>query len=174
MKKISFYVPLLVMLVLSAAPAFAEKYQDPDQRFSIEVPAGWGPRAPQHEGVAASFAEPVTGATLNIGLREADPDTKAEDLHWEDLFSPKFDSVDIKMDGFTRIGGERARYCLYTLRGDFKKQMEGKQAQMYLNYVLVHGGSLYSITFTANESGFPQVQPVFSRMVRTMEFPKAS
>ncbi|HTL48371.1 MAG TPA: hypothetical protein VL688_09980 [Verrucomicrobiae bacterium] len=149
----------------------AEPYQDPDRRFVIEVPEGWAPKIPQYEGVAASFSEYTSGASVNISVRDG-AGMETEDLKWEDLFSPMYGSVNMRLQGFTEIDGARTKYCLYTLKGKFRKQMEGKTRMMYLNYVMVRNEQIYSVTFSGKEATFVQQQPVFFKMARSLNFPE--
>lgn len=173
MKRVKLFAAIfLAGVICFPAAARAEKYQDPDSRFEIEIPAGWAPHVPEYEGVAATFVESVSGASVNISVRDAGEGAKVEDLKWEDLFSPKFEEVSMRMQGQTMIDGGKAKYCLYTLTGAFKKQMEGKNSLMYLNYVMVRNGKLFSVTFKDREAEFVGRQPEFFRIIRSMAFPK--
>ena len=48
--------------------------------------------------------------------------------------------------------------------------MEGKLAAKYINYVLVHQGKLFSITFKDAEDGFASTYPSFLAAIRTLKF----
>jgi hypothetical protein len=94
-----------------------------------------------------------------------------DQLNWEDLFSPEFGSIDIRTQNVTLLGGEKAKFCIYTLKpGKFKKTMEGTLPAKYINYVLIHQGKLFSITFKDTEAGFALTYPAFLAAIRTLRF----
>ena len=72
------------------------------------------------------------------------------------------------------LGGEKAKFCVYTLKpGEFKRTMEGKLPAKYINYVLIHQGKLFSITFADKEDGFAVTYPSFLAAIRTLRFDAA-
>jgi hypothetical protein len=48
--------------------------------------------------------------------------------------------------------------------------MEGKLPGKYINYVLIHEGKLFSITFKDTEDGFALTYPSFLSVIRTLRF----
>ena len=142
--------------------------------FTIELPQGWSPAPSRYQGVSAAYALQNSGARLDISVQEAQKGEDVGSLKWEDLFYPQFDAIDIRMDARTSIDSVPAKYCLYKVKKTpFKKQLEGSRDLMYLNYVLVKGGRLYSLTFSDDEGSFAANQPAFMKMVRTLRFDPA-
>ena len=92
-------------------------------------------------------------------------------MQWKDLFSPQFAVIDIHKEGMAILAGEKARFCIYSLKpGEFKTTMEGKLPGKYINYVLIHEGKLFSITFKDTEDGFILNYPSFLTAIRTLRF----
>ncbi len=164
---------LAALLFLIAVPgiSLAAKAAPAPRPFSITLSKEWIELDLPFQHVLASYGRKGTLATFHITVREMDGVTDATSLKWEDLFSPQFPSVEIRSQGETLLGGERAKYCIYTLRpGEFKTVMEGKLAAKYINYVLIHQGKLYSITFKDTEDGFAINYPAFNAAIRTLRF----
>lgn len=170
MKK-SFYRVFLISFMVSGFLSPGLHAETSESRFfDLELGEGWVPSQSPYQGVAASYALTGTGARLDISIQEGQKETDAGLLSWQDLFYPQFDLIDIQMDARTTIAGVSAKYCLYKVRkSGFKKQLEGKRDLMYLNYVMLKSGRLYSLTFSDDESTFSQNQPDFMKMVRTLE-----
>lgn len=123
------------------------------------------------QGVVVSYGKKGTLATFHITERDLDQVRPVEDLDWRDLFSPEFNSIDISQQSLTVLAGEKAKFCVYTLKpGEFKRTMEGKLPGKYMNYVLIHGGKLFSITFKDVEDGFVLNYPSFLAAIRTLRF----
>jgi hypothetical protein len=124
--------------------------------------------------VVVSYGKKGTLATFHITERNLDEVKSIEQLKWEDLFSPEFGSIDIRTENITLLGGEKAKFCVYTLKpGEFKRTMEGKLPGKYINYVLIHRGKLFSITFKDTEDGFALTYPSFLAVIRTLRFDAA-
>lgn len=158
--------------VLSASAAEAETAPVPAQPLPFELAAadGWTPSVSPYQGVAASYAMAGSGARLDVTIQEDQKENDVGVLSWQDLFYPQFDVIDIQMDARTTLNGVPAKYCLYKVRkSPFKKQLEGKRDLMYLNYVLINQGRLYSFTFSDDEASFSQNQPAFMKMIRTLQ-----
>ncbi len=177
----------------------AEKFNAPSKGFSIELPQDWIELPLPFQDVVVSYGKKGTLATFHITERDLDEiktvpipikrskaeigavlttvDQKntqvrtVEQLKWEDLFSPQFGSIDIRTENVTLLGGEKAKFCVYTLKpGEFKRAMEGKLPAKYINYVLIHQGNLFSITFKDTEDGFALTYPSFLSVIRTLRF----
>lgn len=159
----------LCLFVFSSARLSAEPF-DPALSFELVLGEGWKASESPYQGVAASYALEGTGARLDVSIQEGQKETDVGVLSWQDLFYPQFDLIDIQMDARTTLDGLSAKYCLYKVRkSSFKKQLEGKRDLMYLNYVILKAGRLYSLTFSDDEASFSQNQPAFMKMIRTLQ-----
>lgn len=161
-----------LMFLLSLLPAAnAGKFISKTQNFSIEPSEDWIQLPLNFQREVVSYEKKGTVATFHISVQELDGAKMTRELKWEDLFSPEFGSIDIHTQGETIIGGERARFCLYTLKpGAFKMKMEGKLPAKYMNCVLVRDHKLFSITFLDAEEGFSLNYPAFMTALRTLQF----
>jgi len=149
----------------------AEKIESPSKGFSINPSKDWMELPLPLQGVVVSYGKKGTLATFHITKRNLDEVRTVDQLKWEDLFSPEFGSIDIRTQNATLLGGEKAKFCVYTLKpGEFKNTMEGKLPGKYINYVLVHQGKLFSITFKDTEEGFALTYPSFLAVIRTLRF----
>jgi hypothetical protein len=149
----------------------AEKVESPSKGFSINPSKDWIELPVSFQGVVASYAKKGTVATFHIRERNLEEPKTIDQLSWENLFSPEFGSIDIHSQNATLLGGEKAKFCVYTLKpGEFKKTMEGKLPGKYINYVLIHQGKLFSITFMDTEDGFALTYPSFLACIRTLRF----
>jgi len=153
----------------------AEKVESSSKGFSITPSQDWIELSLPFQGVVVSYGKKGTLATFHITERNLDKDKTAsktvEQLKWEDLFSPEFRSINIRNQNMTLLGGEKAKFCVYTLKpGEFKKTMEGSLPAKYMNYVLIHQGKLFSITFKDTEDGFALNYPSFLTVIRTLQF----
>lgn len=168
--KISFLL-LLCLATMPILNAHAEKFISENQKFSIEPSEEWMPLSLDYANVVVHYGKKGTLATFHISAREFEEAKTLEMLKWEDLFSPEFNSIDIHTQGQTMIGGEKARYCVYSLKsGPFKSKMEGKLPGKYMNYVMIHNGRLFSITFKDTAEGFSVDYPSFMKAIRTFQF----
>lgn len=164
---------LVVILSLVFAPeiSLAAQAASGPRPFSLTLSKEWIELDLPFQNVLASYGRKGTLATFHITARDMEGAPDVSSLKWEDLFSPQFPSIDIRSQGETLLGGEKAKYCIYTLRpGEFKTLMEGKLAAKYINYVLIHQGKLYSITFKDVEAGFALNYPAFNRAIQTLRF----
>ena len=176
---------LALFLVLPAHFLRAEKTETPAKGFSINPSKDWIELPLPFQGVVISYGKKETLATFHITVRDLDEVRPAptaagqekakvrtvDQLKWEDLFSPEFGSIDIHSQSVTVLGGEKAKFCIYTLKpGEFKRTMEGKLPGKYINYVLIHQGKLFSITFKDTEDGFALTYPSFLAVIRTLQF----
>jgi hypothetical protein len=149
----------------------AEKLGAPLKGFSVEPSQDWIELPPPFQGVVASYSKKGTSATFHITERNLDEVKSIEQLKWEELFSPEFGSIDIRTQNVTLLGGEKAKFCVYTLKpGEFKRTSEGKLPAKYINYVLIHRGKLFSIIFKDTEDGFAVTYPSFLAVIRTLRF----
>lgn len=149
----------------------AEKVPAPSKGFSIQPSQDWMELSLPFKDVVVSYGKKGTLATFHITERDLGGARTIDQLKWEDLFSPQFGSIDIRTQGETQLGGEKAKFCVYVLRpGEFKNVMEGKLAAKYINYVLVHQGKLFSVTFKDTEDGFALSYPSFFSAIRTLRF----
>jgi hypothetical protein len=160
-----------IFLLFSPMLLRAEKYGSPAEGFSVEPSGDWIELPLPFQGVVVSYGKKGTLATFHITERDIEGSRTIDHLRWEDLFSPEFGSIDIRTQGVTKLGGEKAKYCVYVLRpGEFKRKMEGRLAARYMNYVLMHGSKLISITFKDTEDGFALTYPSFLAALRTFRF----
>ncbi len=167
------YWLLLFVLILILPGSFlvAEEVAMPSKGFSLQPSRDWIELPLPFQGVVVSYGKKGTLATFHITERDLGGVRTVEQLKWEDLFSPEFGSIDIRTQSTTLLGGEKARFCIYTLKpGEFKKTMEGKLPAKYINYVLIHQGKLFSITFKDTEDGFSLSYPSFLAAIRTLRF----
>jgi hypothetical protein len=168
----------LALVFLTAVPCVffgAEKTGIAPKGFTIKPSAEWMELPLPFQNVVVSYGKKGTLATFHITAREIDGSKTVDQLQWKDLFSPEFDSVDIRTENMTRLGGEKAKTCIYTLKpGEFKRVMEGKLPAKYINYVVIHNGKLYSITFKDTEDGFAATYPSFLSAIRTLQFDAAN
>jgi hypothetical protein len=149
----------------------AEESRSPVKAFSIKPSQDWIELPLPLRGVVVSYGKKGTLATFHITERELDDIHAVENLKWEDLFSPEFGSIDIRTQSMTVLAGEKAKFCIYSLKpGEFKNAMEGKLPAKYINYVLIHGGKLFSVTFKDTEAGFALNYPSFLAAIRTLRF----
>ena len=168
-KIISLWIALL--LVSPCSVLFANKPELPPKGFSVKLSQDWMELSLPFQGVVASYGKKGTLATFHITERNLEGVKTVEQLKWEDLFSPEFKSIDIHTQNVTLLGGEKAKFCSYTLKpGEFKDIMEGKLPGKYINYVLIHGGKLFSITFKDTEEEFASTYPSFLSVIRTLQF----
>ena len=166
-------IVLWIVLFLASPKSFlrAEKVEPPSKGFSIKPSQDWIELPLPFQGVVVSYGKKGTLATFHITERNLDKVRTVEQLKWEDLFSPEFGSIDIRTQNATVLGGEKAKFCVYTLKpGEFRKTMEGKLPGKYINYVLIHEGKLFSITFKDTEDGFASTYPSFLAVIRTLQF----
>lgn len=141
------------------------------KNFSVKLPSDWIELPLPFQGVVLSCGKKGTLATFHITERNLEEKKTVDQLKWEDLFSPEFGSIEIRTQSVTVLAGEKAKFCVYTLKpGEFKKAMEGKLAGKYINYVLIHQDKLYSITFKDTEDGFASTYPSFLAVIRTLRF----
>ena len=166
-----FVLILILSLLLPAGILFAQSADLPAKGFSIKPSQDWIELPLPLQGVVVSYGKKGTLATFHITERDLDEIKNVEQMRWEDLFSPQFGDIKIHTEEMTVLGAERARFCIYSLKpGEFKTTMEGKLPGKYINYVLTHGGKLFSITFKDAEDGFPLNYPSFLAAVRTLRF----
>lgn len=164
---------LTIVLFLAFSIPFGRAAQGelPAKGFSISPSVDWIELPLPFQGVVVSYGKKGTLATFHITERKLDEVKTVDQLKWEDLFSPEFGSIDIRTQNATLLGGEKARFCVYTLKpGEFKNAMEGKLPAKYINYVLIHQGKLFSITFKDTEDGFALTYPSFLAAIRTLRF----
>lgn len=151
--------------------AWAEKFVSSDNQFSVEPSDEWMMLQLDFQNVAVSYGKKGTLATFHISVRDLDADKTIQNLKWEDLFSPEFESISIHQEGATTIADEKARFCIYTLNpGPFKAKMEGSLAGKYMNLIMVRGGKLFSITFKDTMDGFTLDYPSCMKAIRTFSF----
>jgi hypothetical protein len=176
MKWISLFFKSLVLsiaLFLISPSTFlrAEKSDSPPKEFSITPSQDWIELPLPIQGVVVSYGKKGTLATFHITERKLDGVRTVDQLKWKDLFSPQFESIDIRTENMTVLGGEKAKFCVYTLKpGEFKSTMEGKLPGKYINYVLIHQGKLFSITFKDIADEFALTYPSFLAVIRTLQF----
>jgi len=162
---------LTLSLILPSALLRAEDAAPAQHPFTVSPSGEWMKLPLPLQGVLVSYGRKGTLATFHITERDLEAGKTLEALRWEDLFSPQFSSIDIHKKGDAVLAGEKAKYCIYTLKpGEFKDTMEGKIAGKYINYVLLHGGKLFSITFYDTEEGFSVDYPSFLTAIRTLRF----
>lgn len=162
---------LVLFVVIPASFLLAEKGVVSSKGFSLELPRDWIELPPPFQGVVASYGKKGTLATFHITERKLDETKSIEALKWEELFSPQFGSIDIRTENMTFLAGEKAKFCIYKLKpGEFKRTMEGKLPAKYINYVLIHQGKLFSITFADTDDGFAVTYPSFLAVMRTFRF----
>ncbi len=160
-----------LFLMLPVITARAEKSASSQHSFSVTPARDWIEQPLQLQGVGVSYEKKGTSATFYITERNLDAIRTVDQLKWADLFSPEFKSIDIRQESATVLGGEKAKFCIYTLRpGEFKEMMEGKLPAKYIHYVLIHQGKLFSITFKDSEDGFALTYPSFLAAIRTLRF----
>ena len=168
-KILAFAIALFLAFPLNFG--YAEKVETPPKEFSLQLAPDWIELPLPFQGVAASYGKKGTLATFHITERNLEDVKSVDQLSWKDLFSPEFKSIDIHQESVTRLAGEKARFCIYTLKpGEFKDTMEGKLPGKYINYVLIHQGKLFSITFKDTEAGFALTYPSFLAAIRTLRF----
>lgn len=166
-----FALSLVLFLSIPMVCLHAERSVRLAKAFSIEPSKDWLELPLPLQGVVVSYGKKGTLATFHITERELDDIHTVENLKWEDLFSPQFGSIDIRTQGMTVLGGEKAKFCIYLLKpGEFKKTMEGKLPAKYINYILIHGGKLFSVTFKDTDEGFVMNYPAFLAAIRTLRF----
>ncbi len=162
---------IALFLIFPTLSLRAEQVEPSSKGFSIKPSQDWIELPLPFQGVVVSYGKKGTLATFHITERKLDEVRTVDQLKWEDLFSPEFGSIDIRTQNATLLGGEKAKFCIYTLKpGEFKKNMEGKLPAKYINYVLIHQGKLFSITFKDTEEGFTLTYPSFLTVIRTLRF----
>jgi len=163
---------LILSLVLAlTAPVALLRAEKAERGFSLSPSQEWIELPLPYQGVVISYGKKGTLATFHVTERDLEGAKSVEQLKWEDLFSPEFRSIDIRQENVTTLAGEKAKFCIYTLKpGEFKDTMEGKLPGKYINYVLVHQGKLFSITFKDTEDGFSLSYPSFLAAIRTLRF----
>ncbi len=165
------FLTLIFVLSLPCNFLRAEEAVAPPKGFSITPSPDWIELPLPFQGVVVSYGKKGTLATFHVTVRNLDEVRTVDQLKWEDLFSPQSGSIDIRTQNTTFLGGEKAKFCIYTLKpGEFKKTMEGNLPAKYINYVLVHQGKLFSITFKDTEDGFAMTYPSFLAALRTLRF----
>jgi hypothetical protein len=167
----TFFLAAVFLLAFPTHALRAEKTSAPRKEFSIQPSQEWMELSLPFKDVVVSYGKKGTLATFHITARDLGDARTIDQLKWEDLFSPHLGSIDIRTQGETTLGGEKAKFCVYVLKpGEFKKVMEGKLAARYINYVLVHQGKLFSVTFKDTEEGFALSYPSFLSAIRTLRF----
>jgi hypothetical protein len=173
-KKLIAYFLILgcLSVLLPLSPVSAEVFQSPENGFSIDPPAPWKQVSQaSFQGGVVSYAKEGSTALFHVTARDMEEAKTLDQLKWEDLFSPQFDSIAVGTEGEALIGGEKAKYCVYTIKpGPFKAQMEGKIPAKYINYVLIRGNKILSITFVDTLDGFGLDYASFLAAVRTVRF----
>lgn len=170
-----FVSALFLFLIFSCNFVYGENAASSKAKgFSFQLPSDWIELQMPFQGDVVSYGKKGTLATFHVSRRDAEAAKTIDQMKWEDLFSPQFASIDIRTQGATTLGGEKAKYCLYVLKpGDFKTTMEGALPAKYMNYVVVHGGKLYSITFKDTMDGFVSSYASFLTILRTLRFDTA-
>lgn len=166
-------VALAIVFCLISPAGFlrAEKVLPSAKEFTLALSSDWIQLPLPLQGVAVSYGKKGTLATFHITVRDLEGPRDVDQFTWEDLFSPEFKSIDIRQENVTVLAGEKAKFCVYTLKpGEFKDTMEGKLPGKYINYVLIHNGKLFSITFKDTEDGFALSYPSFLAAIRTLRF----
>ena len=162
---------VLLFLVSSGSPLRGKIAESPARGFTISPSPDWIELPLPFQGVVVSYGRKGTLATFHITERELDEAKSVDQLSWKDLFSPEFQSIDIRQESTTILAGEKAKFCIYTLKpGEFKNTMEGKLPGKYINYVLIHGGKLFSITFKDAVDDFAVTYPSFLPAIRSLRF----
>ena len=164
---------LAIALFLIAPTGFlrAEEVKSPARAFSLSLSRDWIELPLPFQGVVVSYGKKGTLATFHITERDLEGPKTVDLLSWKDLFSPQFDSIDIHQENVIMLAGEKPKFCVYTLKpGEFKNTMEGKLPGKYINYVLIHKGKLFSITFKDTEDDFAITYPAFLAAIRTLRF----
>ena len=165
------FLSFIFLLSLPCGFLCAEKTEPSPKGFSIKPSRDWIELPLPFQNVVVSYGKKGTLATFHITERNFDEAKTVDQLKWRDLFTPEFESIDIRTENTTVLGGEKAKFCIYTLKpGEFKKTMEGKLPAKYINYVLIHEGKLFSITFKDTEDGFASTYPSFLAVIRTLQF----
>lgn len=166
-----FFLPLVLFLSFSSVCGGAEKIGPSTKEFPIKPSQDWVELPAPLQDAVVSYGKKGTLATFHITERKLDEGRTVEQLKWEDLFSPEFDSIDIRVQNMTTLGGQEAKFCMYTIKpGEFKQIMEGKIASKYINYVVIYKGKLFSVTFRDAEDSFPLNYPSFLTAIRTLRF----
>jgi len=167
----TLFLSIVLSLIFPANFLRAEKVEPASKGFSLQPSQDWIELPLPFQDIVVSYGKKGTLATFHITERKLDEVRTVEHLKWKDLFSPEFESIDIRSESMTLLGGEKAKFCVYALKpGDFKKTMEGKLPAKYINYVLIHQGKLFSITFKDTEDGFALSYPSFLATIRTFRF----
>ena len=162
---------IILVLIPPCGSLLAGKVGSPARGFSLSPSKEWMELALPFQGVVVSYGKKGTLATFHITERKLDEIKTVDQLSWKDLFSPEFKSIDIRQESVTVLAGEKAKFCVYALKpGEFKKTMEGKLPGKYINYVLIHDGKLFSITFKDAEDSFALTYPSFLAVIRTLRF----
>ena len=162
---------LILFLLFPAALSRAENAAPSKSPFSVTPSREWIKLDLPLQGMLVSYGKKGTLATFHISERDLDGAKSLGDLRWEDLFNPQFSSIAIRKQGEAILSGEKSKFCIYTLKpGEFRDTMEGKLPGKYINYVLIHGGKLISITFKDTEDGFALNYPSFLTAIRTLRF----
>lgn len=162
---------LLGGLMVSPGNLRAELFVSKNHDFTLAPSDEWMQLSLDFQNVVVSYGKKGSLATFHISVRDLEPEKTIQNLKWEDLFSPQFESIDIHQQGETIVGGEKARYCVYTLKpGDFKTKMEGKLPGKYMNTILIHDGKLFSITFKDMQETFGGNYLAFMKVLRTFAF----
>lgn len=165
------FLAMVFFMAIIPASGFAEKFESPENGFSINPSADWKEIPQSFQGGIVSYAKEDSTALFHTTVRDMEEPKTVSDLKWEDLFSPQFESISIKTDGETVIAGEKAKYCIYVIKpGPFKTQMEGKIPTKYMNYVIPRDRQLFSITFVDTLDGFSLDYSSFLAAVRTINF----
>jgi len=163
---------VLILAILMEGPAFAEKFESPENGFSIDPLEPWK-KIPQaaFQGGVVSYALEGSTALFHVTVRDLEKAKSVAEYKWEDLFSPQFGEILIGTEGETLIGGEKAKYCVYRIKpGAFKTQMEGNIPAKYINYILPRGNKLFSVTFVDTLDGFSLDYSSFLTAIRTIHF----
>lgn len=169
------FLAFVLLWVLPCGFLHAGKSEPTSKGFTIRPSSDWIELPLPFQGVVVSYGRKGTLATFHITERDLDQVKTIEQLKWEDLFSPEFESIDIRTQSVTVLGGEKAKFCVYVLKpGKFKSTMEGKLAGKYINYVLIHRGKLFSITFKDTEDSFASTYPSFLTAIRTLRFDEST
>ena len=162
---------ILLFLIVPSGFVRAKTVKPPAQDFVISPPKDWIELPLPYQNVVVSYGRKGTLATFHITERAFEGSKTVDQLSWKDLFSPQFDSIDIRQESVTTLAGEKTKFCVYTLKpGEFKSTMEGKLPGKYMNYVLIHQGKLISITFKDTEDDFALTYPSFLVAIRTLRF----
>lgn len=155
----------------------AKTYVDLLKAYSIEFPTGWvveDEKSKTHEWVSAQSPEEnsedpyLESIQITYNAKKSETDLNEYLPEVVKLMKEKYHAAAIEEIGSTKIGGEEAKWILFTATGPGK---QGEQLPLKaLHYILIHEQRLMIILCVSSEKAFERWRPFFEKTIDSLKF----